>query len=203
MGLGTIGLELVFIPISAITGAAVLLWLQTKYRRVKILHGLQQEIKDNIHTAGEAGLRIFKTEDQNVIRRFTFTDDIFRVARNQTPILYSQLVEGLSPVSDAYSDIAYLRDLDRINPGDDARVSLLKFLEHLEDELIKAGERVEEIQEESWSYRIYSRLFLSEIHQGRYQAIEFTEDGTKETVWRPSGQTVNEKREQDSQKRQK
>lgn len=196
-------LQLLFIPISAIVAAATLLWMQSIYRRIKLLRGLEQEIQQNISSIGEAAHRVYLKMEPQEIDRFSYYDNVYRTVMAETPILYTQLVHGLSPLPRAYREITYLRDLasgqgrvPQSNLGE-----FLKFLEALEAELVKALERVKEVQSKSRFFRFYNRIWLKEAMEPQpaiYRVIE----GDEFVNWRPSGNDPDEILEEDETNRE-
>lgn len=199
MVLQTLGLQLLLTVLSAVLGAGVLLWLQTIYKRVKLLRGLEEEIQQNLYTVGRAGSQIYEQQNPRIATRHEFYNNIYRAIMVDSPILYTRLVKGLSPIPHTYRDIAKFRSLGGMTQPIKSTESFLKSLESLEDGLIESGKRVKEIQHESLLYRLYSRFWLKEgIGQslGMFSTLEVDDEGLKEKSWRPSGQSSNEKREE-------
>lgn len=196
MILQTLGLQLFLTAISAVLGAGVLLWLQTKYERVKLLRGIEEEVQQNLYTVGKVGTLVYEQQDPKVATRYKYYDNIYRAVMADSPILYTRLLKGISPVPDAYRDIAQLQSLGGVVQPSASVNEFLKFLENLEDELIESGNVITEIQQDSLFYQLYSRFWLREeleAEMGMYSVIESSEEGMKEKNWRPSGKATNEK----------
>lgn len=188
MEIDPVAFQIVLVPVSAITGAAALLWLQTKYLRVKLLQGMQQEMKENIRAIGEAGIKVYDSGNVDSVKEFRYSDDVFQTIRIQAPILYSELVSENSSFSDTYKPISNLSDLGSLDSIQESQEFVLKYLENTEGALIESFETVKEVRNSSWLYRLYFSLFIEEVEPHRYGVVKVDDDELKEVDWRPSEQ---------------
>lgn len=188
-GIG-IGFQIFLTVISALGGAAALLWLQTKYHRIKLLKGLESEIQYNLSTVGQAGYSIKESGDVSKTNQYNFVDNIYLALMADTPILYSKLSNPISFVSRAYQQINNLKSLGGgthlVGPVDE----VLKDIESAERDLFRAFIWVRKIQQESVWYRFYAWFWL--MDDLREPPNIFTKTvvdhtGAEEQVWRPSG----------------
>lgn len=198
MAVKTVGIQLLFTGISAVTAAVVLLWLQTKYRRVKLLRGLQEEVTHNLHTVGEVATNVYKEEDTRLMEQQAFYNEIYRTMMGETPILFSQLVKGLSPLQSAYRKTESLQGVGPTNRiPNESRDELLQELELLEGALLQSWMKIQEVRKEGWFYRLYSRFWLKESLEsspGLWVEIIAKEE-IEEVIWRPSGRSSIEQKE--------
>ena len=197
-GLSDVATQIFFAIFSAFVAAATLLSMQTKYRHVRLLRGLEQEIKENLSAVTEAGIHVFENEDTRAAVRSDYSNEIFVAVRSEAPLLYIRLVEGFSPISRAYRGVSYLQTLEPgvVVPNED-RDSLLSDLERTEANLLQASEKVKKIQRQSWAYRVFNRVLLKEdLTQipGLKTKVESDGNVLNEVVWRPSGMPSHERK---------
>lgn len=195
-----IGLQILFTAISSVAGAMVLLWSQTKYRRVKLLRGLEQEIDQNLKSVGRAGYRVHDQEDTRAVESLSFNDDIYRTLMAETPVLFSRIMRGFSAIRDSYQGVNRLQNLDSstVIPND-SREQFLNDLEMLEKRQLQAYLETKEIQRKSRLYQIYNRFWLREsLHMapGMFAHFSSADEELEETVWRPTGKNTAEVREE-------
>lgn len=195
-----VGLQLLLTAISALVGAGVLLWLQTIYRRIKLLRGLEEELKSNLLGVSNAATRLYQESDKTVVRGSEFSNEVYRTIKTETPLLYARISHGLSPIPQAYTEIEMLRSLTLPSGSLSGDLEeILKDFEMLEGSLFRAHNKLVEVQQESLAYRLYKRFVIGEKftpHPSLHTHIRGGEkDEYEEVIWRPSGRTSEEQRE--------
>ena len=187
-----------FTILSAFVAAATLLMMQTQYRHVRLLRGLEQEVEENLKAVTSAGIEVFENEDTHAATKFEYPDEIFLTVRSEAPILYVRLARGFSPITRAYRQISLLQTL---GPGtqipNEELESFLSDIERTEADLLQASEKIKEIQRDSLTYRLFNRLWLNENLTrvpGLKAKIMSKNEELDEVIWRPSGMSSHERR---------
>jgi hypothetical protein len=192
-----VGFQIILTAISAVLGAGALLWMQTLYRRIKLLRGLEEEIQGNLSAVGEVGTRLHETRDKNSVSDVGYSNEIYRTLKVETPLLYARISKDFSLISMAYVQIEGLRSVSRpiITPSGTIDVILEKF-ESNEGFLLLAHRDLKALQQEFFSYRAYASLFLRGSRSSSpelYRTVKANEgQDPEEVVWRPTGRSAED-----------
>lgn len=192
-----IGFQIILTALSAVLGAGALLWMQTLYRRIKLLRGIEEEIQNNLSAIGEAGTRLYQTRDKDSVSGVGFSNEIYQTIQVETPLLYARISKDFAPISIAYVNIESLRLLSQpINSPAGTIEDVLEDFETKEGLLLSAHRNLKELQQEFFSYKVYAGLFLrgdrsSSPKLYREVKVENGQD-PEEVVWRPTGRSTDD-----------
>lgn len=201
-----VGIELILTGLSAVGGAWVLLWLQTKYERIKLLRGVEEEIESNIRMVATVGDSIKKDDAPEFLETITLSDATYEAIRIDAPFLYAKIADARFDIETTYTAIKQYEDRDFVKETweENSKTSVLETLEETETMLLYAWQDVKEVQSENRMYSLYSSLFFEKGVEEEPPVFRsfITEQGEIiELNWRPSNQDPREKLEKRTKRR--
>lgn len=151
-------LQLFLTGLSAIAGAAALLWLQSKSQRIKFLRALEDEIKVNLHTIQNAGHSIHEEEGEVNLGDLYFSTEVYKTIRVNDPILSSRFIQWMDPLYHSYHNLKEFNNRGPRQMDSITQEEALETLVELENQLVEAGYDLRKEQRANRYYRVYNRL---------------------------------------------
>lgn len=155
--------QIILIVFSALGGAWALLWLQSKYQRIRFLRALEDELNENLHEIQEIASAIQSVKEPTLFEHAKFSDEVYRTIRVNDPLLSVKLFQWMDPLYHAYTDMAHVNQvpgedwLDAVNDDE-----VLEILLELENNIVEAGAQLRETQRSNLLYRIYNFIAFRE-----------------------------------------
>jgi hypothetical protein len=151
-------LQIILVGISALAGAAALLWLQSKLQRIKFIRALEDEIMVNLHTIQDVGNSVHGVEGDVNLRNLYFSTEVYKTIRVNDPILSSRFMNWMDPLYHSYQNFQRLNNRESPQIESMSEKEALETLLKLENQLVEAGYDLRQEQRSNKWYRAYNRL---------------------------------------------